>query len=381
MTSVVIIHYYLQPNKRGAFDHYAVEALRIFKRHGGEILSAFQPAGHGSRDYPDEIQVLRFPSEENFVAYQRDRELLALDPLYKEAVSRVVLYHSETFQDHIGSFETVIAKRRQPILPDDNIDTALNQNRFSEHTRSQILTVISGKQVSSYDRMQSLVRQWQNSRNRRVIFGHTYLLMTGNMLEAMEAGEFHDRTWISSYLSRFAGYYFRALEQYERGWFLAPPVWRVAFQVAENPQTMTWQHLLLGINAHINFDLVSVLIDLLDPIWERLGAEDRARRYRDHEHVNEIIGRTMEAVQDRIIARYSPLLDALNRVPFEIEDRLVAKAIRTWREQVWKHATGIIEISDKEERQQLRDKVEYIALRRADWITLKNGPFKISALH
>ena len=42
------------------------------------------------------------------------------------------------------------------------------------------------------ERMQTQVEQWQAAADRRAVFLNCYLLMTSNMLEAVEAGEFHD---------------------------------------------------------------------------------------------------------------------------------------------------------------------------------------------
>ena len=49
------------------------------------------------------------------------------------------------------------------------------------------------------------------------------------------------------------------------------------------------QNLLLGINAHINYDLVLTIYDMPAPEWERLTEEQRRRRFQDHCTVNVII--------------------------------------------------------------------------------------------
>lgn len=63
------------------------------------------------------------------------------------------------------------------------------------------------------DRMNCLVRAWEEARDRRAVFLGCYALMTGNMLRAVEAGRFRDPEWTGRLLERFAAYYFTALEQ------------------------------------------------------------------------------------------------------------------------------------------------------------------------
>jgi hypothetical protein len=88
-------------------------------------------------------------------------------------------------------------------------------------------------------------------------------MMTGNMLSALEAGEFHDPAWVTRLLGSFSGLYFDALDKHEQSPLMTPHVWRVAFEVAANPEAFAVQHLLLGVNAHINYDLGAALVAVL----------------------------------------------------------------------------------------------------------------------
>ncbi len=63
--------------------------------------------------------------------------------------------------------------------------------------------------------MNEYVQQWEAARDRRSIFLGCYAMMTGNMLDALEAGRFADDVWVAHLLEHFAEYYFNALTQYE----------------------------------------------------------------------------------------------------------------------------------------------------------------------
>jgi hypothetical protein len=66
--------------------------------------------------------------------------------------------------------------------------------------------------------------------------------------------------------------------------------------------------LLLGVNAHINYDLVLTLVDLLEPEWKQLSAEQCQQRHSDYCHVNEIISLTIDIVQDDVLERSIPTI-------------------------------------------------------------------------
>ncbi len=215
-------------------------------------------------------------------------------------------------------------------------------------------------------RQQSL--QWEQATDQRSVFLSCYALMTDNMLLTLQQGEFHDPVWVDRLLRRFASYYFTALEAYNRSESSAPAVWRVVFDATRSPEVQALQHLLLGVNTHINYDLVLTLVDLLEGEWETLSAEQRSHRYADHCHVNEVIGRTIDAVQDQIIEPRLPALDLVDHLFGPVDEWLTSRLIRQWREQVWRQAEQMLETFSLKRRDDLREAVESETLRRSQAI-------------
>ena len=148
--------------------------------------------------------------------------------------------------------------------------------------------------------MQTRLRIWKDNRDGKSILLSCYHLMTGNMVRAIAQGEFADQIWVDELLRRFAGYYFVALEQYDSDPQQAPLVWQRAHHAAADPAVSPVQRLLHGVNAHINYDLVFALSDMLKPEWRALAETQRSTRYADHCHVKEVIGKTIDAVQSQI---------------------------------------------------------------------------------
>jgi len=206
------------------------------------------------------------------------------------------------------------------------------------------------------------------------------MLMTRNTLATIDAGEFDDGTWVHALLHRFADYYFDALEVYEQERTAAPAVWQRSHNATFNPETQVLQNLMLGVNAHINYDLVLTLVDMLEPEWASSSEDHRARRYDDHCHVNVIIGRTIDIVQDSVIERESPSMDIVDKLLGPIDEWVTSSLISHWRDEVWEKAVLILETADPGDRERLRQVIETETLERADAILFLDGPGAIKTL-
>jgi hypothetical protein len=215
------------------------------------------------------------------------------------------------------------------------------------------------------NRMNHLISLWENEQDRKLIFLNCYQMMTRNVLLAIETGEFEDGEWVGRLMEIFAGYYFNALESFEDQHPATPLVWKIAFTAVENPHINSLQNLVLGVNAHINYDLVLALSDLLRDEWPILTKDQRELRYRDHCRVNHVIHQTINAVQDKVIGRYDPEFHVMDKLLGPLDEWMTTLLITEWREEVWKHATILVEATQPGPRDALLNQVEKISLDRA----------------
>lgn len=223
------------------------------------------------------------------------------------------------------------------------------------------------------DRMQHYIDLWEAAVDQRVIFLSCYSMMTRNMLTAIERGEFDDAEWVSTLLHRFADYYFDALDAYDQQPEGSPAVWQFTFESALRPGTHVLQHLILGVNAHICFDLVFALVDVLRPEWEQLSDEGRQMRYRDHCRVNDVIYRTIDAVQDQVVERFSPAMNAVDHVFGTLDEWLLGRLITNWREQVWAFAAQLMQCDCDADSLRVRQAVELQSMKRAQAVLGQQG--------
>jgi hypothetical protein len=222
-------------------------------------------------------------------------------------------------------------------------------------------------------RMDRLVQQWQENADRRAIFLKCYMMMTRNTLLALERHEFNDPEWVERLLHRFADYYFVALEAYEQNPAATPLVWQLTHNATRQERVSPLQNLLLGVNAHINYDLVLTAVDLLKPEWDTLSQQGRAARYADHCHVNHVIGRTIDAVQDDVLAPAMPIMGVVDRLMGRVDERLTAHIITQWREWVWRHAVHLLETQTADEQAKVLHLVERRTLRIGQVISPRTG--------
>jgi hypothetical protein len=85
-------------------------------------------------------------------------------------------------------------------------------------------------------------------------FAALYYKMTLAVRDAVERGEFENGSRMEQMDVAFARRYFDAFEAWQTG-KTPTEAWQVSFAMAQNDQIAVMQHLLLGMNAHINLDL------------------------------------------------------------------------------------------------------------------------------
>lgn len=213
--------------------------------------------------------------------------------------------------------------------------------------------------------MDELARTWGGSDDPAAIFVEAYRTMTANMLTAVQRSAFADGAWVERLLTGFAEYYFEAVDGYERRTDTpCPPAWEVAMDARRRDDLHPMQHLFLGVNAHINRDLPFVLVDVLDD-WAVMDQQARRLRHADHLGVNDVIGRTIDAVQDEVIASRSPGMGVLDRIFGPLDEWAFSRLIASWRDDVWDVAVALLD-ADPSNTAGLRRTVEERALHKAN---------------
>ena len=129
--------------------------------------------------------------------------------------------------------------------------------------------------------------------------------------------------------------------------------WAGTFEAAKDDKLIIMQHILLGINAHINLDLGIAAAQTVENLHELNGFQN------DFNRINAILESMVEDVQSKI-GKVSPLFYILDKVGKGKEDKVVSFSIKLARDGAWLFAHEYHLSSDTCRTINLRDKVIYL---------------------
>jgi hypothetical protein len=161
-------------------------------------------------------------------------------------------------------------------------------------------------------------------------FLSTYLRTTAAVAAGIDSGTFEDPAWVERWDLVFAGLYLTALDAYlSQGGRPSRP-WRLAFNAA--PGLPPLLNVLLGVNAHINYDLPQALLAVITDA--EFGDPSRlARRRRDHDRIDEILSGRVAAEDVEISAR--SVRSVVDRAMRPVNRWAARRFLKEAREKVW----------------------------------------------
>jgi hypothetical protein len=187
-------------------------------------------------------------------------------------------------------------------------------------------------------RFQQRLESLPGELEHRRLFLATYMRTTEAIGAAVDLGAFEDPEWVEQWDVVFAEYYLRAHDADLAGRFAeVPRPWRIAFNAPASLPAL--RHVLLGINAHVNFDLPQALLDVISPNDFDQPAILASRR-RDHERIDAVLASRVGAEDDELSAEQT-LLDRLLR---PANRRASKRFLREARQKVW-HNAGELNIA------------------------------------
>jgi hypothetical protein len=171
--------------------------------------------------------------------------------------------------------------------------------------------------------------------DRRAVFLAVYSRMTSGVAQGIRADDFDDPDWVAEYLVSFANLYREAVHDFETGALATlPDPWQVAFETAETGDSLVLQDVLLGVNAHINYDLALAVDDAgIRP--------DPERKYADHSRVTDVIADIIDEAQEVISGYDAEGLAVLDESLGRLDERLTVLTIDECRDSAWRTAVAL----------------------------------------
>lgn len=209
----------------------------------------------------------------------------------------------------------VIDTQPDPVTPDESIQDVLKE-------------------------MQTVLATTQSKEDKRGYFAAIYQAETVHVRDAIDQGRFARPDLIESLAVKFARRYLDAFYAYDEHKPLTK-AWYVAFDAANRPQPCVLQHIMMGINAHINLDLGLSVAETVPKGQLGLLTEDFDR-------VNILIGEMTDVIQDRI-GEVAPWMRWVDRMGGRLDEFFFRKVVNLSRNRAWNIA----------EQAQATDSLEY----------------------
>jgi hypothetical protein len=159
-------------------------------------------------------------------------------------------------------------------------------------------------------------------------FPAMYACVTDRIARTIQQGGFHGGADVDAFACTFADYYTHAF----RREVPRPRCWQATWDVARDRSLLIVQHLLLGINAHVNHDLPLAVVALAEESGRPLPELQP-----DFDAVNDVLEATFGDILDRLdrVSRWTNEASALGG------GRLFNFSLRRARAQAWEAAVRL----------------------------------------
>ncbi|HEX2489441.1 MAG TPA: DUF5995 family protein [Blastocatellia bacterium] len=170
-------------------------------------------------------------------------------------------------------------------------------------------------------------------------FAALYRKVTINVKHGILNGRFEDGARIERLDVNFANRYLEAYELHRKGEFPTAS-WQVSLEAARHWRPLILQHLLLGINAHINLDLGIAAV-------ETSPRDQLAPLKHDFDMINRILAELVQPVQDEI-GKVSPWIGFLERIDPSADDAIINFSLDRARSSAWNLAVRLNSLGENE---------------------------------
>lgn len=160
-------------------------------------------------------------------------------------------------------------------------------------------------------------------------FAALYQKVTIRVKQGIANDEFEDGPRMEQLDVLFASRYIDAWDSYKKGGEMSVS-WQKAFELTPQYWPIVLQHLLVGMNAHINYDLGIVAAE----VSKGKELEDL---HDDFNRINEILSELVHEVQDNLSSVW-PFLKFILKLTGKVDDYLVDFSMKIARDGAWKFA-------------------------------------------
>ena len=234
------------------------------------------------------------------------------------------------------------------------------------------------------DTMARQLETMRASGDRRAVFQLTYLTFSREVLAGVRAGRFDDASWAIDMCCRFVEVYLEQSARWERRDPTQCGAWRHAFAESASGRASVLQAMLLGMNAHINYDLAFVTLgacrhagDLASigqtSVLQASQAGVPVVRYRDFLRINQVAWESLPRIQDTVLAAFHPVFYLGNLLARRLTMAMGERILLHAREASWFQTALLLHAQDDTERAAVERLIDTNATAIAQRIGLLGG--------
>ncbi len=183
-------------------------------------------------------------------------------------------------------------------------------------------------------------------------FAALYLQVTIKVKEGIANKFFEDGPRMEALGVIFANRYLQAYSAHQSGEQVTLS-WVRSFKLGDRYWPIVLQHLLIGMNAHINLDLGIAAAE----VSRNTNLDDLET---DFNRINEILSSLVGEVE-RDLASFWPFLKILLKLAGRVDNFLVDFSMKLARDGAWKFANSLVGLSNDEYQKALSDRDDRVA--------------------
>jgi hypothetical protein len=200
--------------------------------------------------------------------------------------------------------------------------------------------------------LNEIIDHSRHESSRLGFFAALYRKVSISVKEGIQNGRFEDGARMERLDVNFANLYLEAYELHRKG-EVPTDSWQVAFEAAGHRRPLILQHLLLGINAHINLDLGIAAV-------ETSPGDQLASLKHDFDMITKLLAELVQPVQDKI-GKVSPWIGFLDRIDSSADDAIINFSLDRARASAWNFALRLNSLGEDERIAAVKQRDKQIA--------------------
>lgn len=208
--------------------------------------------------------------------------------------------------------------------------------------------------------LESIIQESKTANSTLGYFAALYQKVTIHVKDRLHTNYFDDDERMERLDVEFANRYLAAFFDYKEGKKITES-WRITFEMGEKSAMIVLQHLLLGMNAHINLDL-GITAARISTGTSIDGLQS------DFNKINEILKNLVEEVQDNLVQIW-PFLFKVLKFTNKVDDHIVNFSMGLARDGAWKFANELHQAKELEAQETLILDRDHKVAKLTDLIT------------